>query len=177
MSSKELKIDTEENIKNLIEEVIKIHGAKTPKIILDELLNHYSHKLLIDIIKSKSNKESDDNDFMVIGVSVYTYVFLGNFSVKRAIKQVSDDTFATNIVKGIKENTVKRHVEKFRKHIKEDLFDNWSLVYPPDDIDIFIKEFITTCIVNDQSFELYEKSKIWEYYESFKDEYSNRVPF
>jgi len=167
MSSKELKIDTEENIKNLIEEIINIHRANTPKIILDELLNHYSHKLLIDIIKGKSDKESDDNDFMVIGVSVCIYIYLKNFSVKRAIKQVSDDTFATDAVKGIKENTVKRHYEKFRKYIKDDLSKRESFMYDIEDVDTVIREFIETYIAHEEPFELNEKLKIRGYYRSF----------
>jgi len=112
--SNKLNIDNKEDIPNIINAIAKIHGVNSAKLVLDGLVENYNPELLIDILRRKIKEKNEKaNSSFIIGLEVYLEMYIYEIKQTSAIKRISDKY-------GIKENTVKTHIDNFRKFIKEE---------------------------------------------------------
>ena len=111
----EMTAQNKDDIPKIIDEIIKVHGADSASLILDGLLANYNPDLLINILRTKikENNEKSNSSF-IIGLEVYLEAYIHEIKQKSAIKRISDKY-------GMTENTVKTHIDNFRKFTKEEL--------------------------------------------------------
>ena len=137
--SDKLSVQNKEDIPQIIKAIVKIHGSGIISDIQNELLNTFKHDYLIDIIRNNVHEENKERqEFFFIGLDVYKYKYDNECSMKTARAKISEKV-------GIKDSTIRTHLENFRKKIKEDIvklddYENYSKDI--DGVRKFIDDFI-----------------------------------
>ena len=146
-----LSIDKKEDIPNIISEIANIHGVDSAKLVLDGLVENYNPDLLIEILRTKiKEKNEKSNSSFIIGLEVYLEMYIDEIKQKSAIARISDRY-------GIKENTVKTHIDNFRKLIRNEAKFDTKYGLNAEGITDLINDFVKT---------LYDK---YYGYDSFND--------
>lgn len=142
--SDKLSVSYKEDISKIIDEMVKTQGIYAVGDIVKALLEHYDHKLLIDMIRNKADsKPKSQNDFFIVGLDVYRYVYDNECDMKVARIEISDKSLSSERTNFIKESTIKTHLDNFRIQIKKDMKE---LVYPStekDSLNSYIRAFFT----------------------------------
>jgi hypothetical protein len=131
----ELSVENREDIPKILEAILDNHSSDIVGDILTVLLSKYNHNILIDSIKKnipEDNKERQD--FFIVGIDVYKYKYDEECNMKKAVSSISNKL-------GIKESTVRTHLDNFRKKIRKDIAKQgyeWRI----KDWEAFIIEFI-----------------------------------
>ncbi|MBA1420603.1 MAG: hypothetical protein FAF03_07045 [Epsilonproteobacteria bacterium] len=122
--SNKLTVQNRDDIPKIIEAMTEIHGNDVIGDIVDGLLNSYSSDLLMDIVKNRiSTKQQNKsrNDYFLVGLNVYRYVYDHECDMGVAIKYISEQSYYDGNTKSMTENTIKTHLDNFKKQIRSDM--------------------------------------------------------
>ena len=147
---------------------MELNYKDNPKEILEELLKHHDIKSLRAILNNKvRRKEPKANDYFSVAIDVYLIQYRNESKLEWAIEQIAE-------TRKISDKTIKNHISKFRKQIKDEVLtlDKFKyeilsldkLEYNKEDINQVINEFINALI--DSQYNRFNNENSLKFYKS-----------
>lgn len=139
------------NIEFLLDKIVELDEVKNPKGIVKALLKKHNHELLINIIKGLSDGEiQEKNDFFMVGLYVYRYVYDDEFSMEKAIEETRKKIFHDTGKKTILANTIKSHRDALSTLVREDMDNVGYKLGEKNRVQNYMNDFFTFYDENDE---------------------------